>query len=189
MAKCTLDLSHPYFKRTLIDFQDDPTFLEGLEILRKKVEAEHTCCHWNVQPMKGYPDCQGKIWKYDWAPPGDRSADRKSWRMVVIVPDPLTKPYRLIAATVYAKNQTGQLSIKGLARILAAVTAIEVDTVQKSAPALFKHVVQDDGQTRSLCLSCCETVAVSFDIQAIEELQRKHRCDESQLELFAAGDA
>ena len=189
MAKCTLDLSHPYFKKAVGTFQDDPNFAEGLESLKKKVEAEHTCCHWNVQPMKGYPDCQEKIWKYDWSPPGDRSAGRKSWRIVVIVPDPSTKPYRLIAATVYAKNQTSQLSVKELARILAGITAPEMNAGEQSAPELFKHVIQDDGQTRSLCLGCCEAVAISFDIQAIEEGQRQHKCDESQLELFAAGKA
>jgi hypothetical protein len=189
LAKCTLDLSHPYFKKALLVFQDDSTFAEGLEILKQKVEAEHTCCHWNVQPMKGYPDCQGKIWKYDWAPPGDRSAGRKSWRMVVIVPDPLTKPYRLIAATVYAKSQTSQLSIRELAKILASITSPEIAAGEQTIPELFKHVIQDDGQTRSLCLGCCEAVAISFDIQAIEEIQRKHKCDESQLELFATGKA
>jgi hypothetical protein len=184
LAKCTLDLSHPYFKKAVGAFQNDPAFAEGLQNLKNKVEAEHTCCHWVVQPMKGYPDCQGKIWKYDWSPPGDRSAGRKSWRMVVVVPDPSARPYRLVAATVYAKNKTSQLSVKELAKILAAVTTPEVDTGKQADPELFRHMIQDDGQTRSLCLVCCESVAVSFDSQAIEDGQRQHKCDESQLELW-----
>lgn len=184
MAKCTLDLSHPYFRKAVGSFQDDPSFLKGLETLQRKVEAEHTCCHWNVQPMKGYPDCQGKIWKYDWSPPGDRSAGRKSWRIVVVVPDPLTQPYRLIAATVYAKNQTSQLSVKELTRIFTAITSPTVEAGKQPEPELFRHVIQDDGQTRSLCLGCCEAVAISFDAQVIEDGQQQHKCDESQLELW-----
>ena len=82
---------------------------------RRLIEANHDSCHRVVQPMgKKYPQCQDKIWKYDWAPSDSRSSTRKSWRMVVIVPEPYSQPYHIIAATVYAKNAVSQLTVQQL---------------------------------------------------------------------------
>jgi hypothetical protein len=126
--------------------------------------------------MPGYPDCQRKIWKYDWSPAGQHSANRKSWRMVVIVPDPDTQPYRLIAAAVYAKNRTDQLSSRELAKILASV----LRPVSRLRAALdeerFMHIRRGDGQMRSICYACGETVAVSFDMAEIDESDQQHPC-------------
>lgn len=66
MARCTIDLSHPQFQAALESLRKKHNDLaEGLEKAKEKIEAEHTACNLVVQPMPGYPDCQGKIWKYD----------------------------------------------------------------------------------------------------------------------------
>ena len=186
MAQCSLDLSHPAFQRVISAFKDDPGFSEGLQELKRKVEAEHTSCNRVVQPMPKYPDCQNKIWKYDWSPAGARSAHRKSWRIVVIVAEPTVQPYRLIAVAVYAKNQTAQLSTRELARIFAAATK-PTGECSPEVPERFHHVKQGDGDTRSLCMDCGETVAVSFQLPDIEDGQNKHLCDGNQLDFSNAG--
>lgn len=185
MAQCTLDLSHPSFELASATFKADPAFEGGLKELKRKVEAEHTSCNRVVQPMPGYPDCQNKIWKYDWAPTGDRSAGRKSWRMVVVVPEPNIQPYRLIAISVYAKNQTSQLSLKALAKIFATATSPYPDATKPAETEKFRRVNQPDGQTRSLCLNCGETVAVALEELNIEDGEKQHSCD-GQLDLWAA---
>jgi hypothetical protein len=164
LAKCTLDLNHPYFLRAIGSSTDGQELPEGLKAAKEKIEAEHTSCHHVVQQMPGYPQCQNKIWKYDWSPPGQRSKNRKCWRMVVIVPDPTHQPYRLIAAAIYGKNAPDQLSNKQLAKIFAAVTALPA-AHSPNEEEQFQHVAKDGGSTLSLCRSCGETIASQVTAQ------------------------
>jgi hypothetical protein len=177
LAKCTLDLNHPYFINAIRGTENDPAFQEGLRTLKKKVEAEHTCCNHVIQPMPGYPNCQNKIWKYDWAPTDQHSAKRKSYRMVIIVPDPSSSPLNLIAATFYAKNTIDQLSKKQLARILATVTAPTTNEIglPASEAEQFKRVEKNSGSMISICMSCGETVADSVALIDIEASERQHQ--------------
>src|ERR1700687_6450452 len=124
MAGCTLDLSHPCFLASLGKLQDDPEINEALKTLKKKVELENTSCNRVVHQFYGNnksPHLHGKIWKYDWAKPGAHSSGRKSWRMVVVVPDLDARPYRLIAGAVYFKSGIGQLPMRELAEIFDCV--------------------------------------------------------------------
>jgi hypothetical protein len=176
LAQCKLDLNHPYFQNSIGNSNDDLDFHEGLRILKSKVEAEHTSCYHVVQPMPGYPDCQNKIWKYDWSPVGQHATKRKSWRMVVIVPDPSFRPFQLIAAAVYPKNRTDQLSTKQLAKILASVTQPAPEEIQQEEPERFKRIVKLNGVFVSVCTDCGETVAESEHPSAMRDGEDAHDC-------------
>jgi hypothetical protein len=178
LAQCTLDLNHPYFQNSISANDSDLTFHEGLRTLKAKVEAEHTSCNHVVQPMPGYPNCQNKIWKYDWSPPDQRAARRKVWRMVVIVPEPFARPLKLIAAQVYCKGSTDQLTNKRLASILAAITApvsAELGLPEARLP-LFRRVVKSNAKTISVCLDCGETVVESATLEDINGAEGLHQC-------------
>jgi hypothetical protein len=179
LAKCTLDLAHPYFQQ-LIQKLKSPDFDEGLAQARAKIEAEHTSCHRVVQQMPDHPDCQNKIWKYDWAPVSQRAERRKGWRLIAIVPEPTVQPYHLIAATVYAKRTTSKLSLKELSKIYAAITrpipegGISLDA---SAEERFHRVnTGEGGQIRSMCLICMDPVAISFEMEEVEIGEAAHIC-------------
>ena len=180
MAKSTLYLGHPYFQKAISSNLSDPQFMEGLTEAQRLIEANHDACHRVVQPMgKKYPQCHGKIWKYDWAPSGSRSSTRKSWRMVVIVPDPLSQPYYIIAATVYAKSTVSELTLKQLATIFAAVTSSPRPQSQQETESGFRRVSNGDGKTRSLCITCGESVSVSAVHQELQEGEEQHQCSGS----------
>lgn len=179
MAKSKLDLSHPYFQKAISIHKEDRSFIEGLCEAQHKIEVEHTSCHRVVQPMgKKFPQCHGKIWKYDWSPTGQHAAHRKAWRMVAIVPDPNKQPYEIIAAAIYPKNEIDQLSAKQLAVIFAAVTApfVREGAIAAAADESFRQVSNGDGQTRSLCNTCGESVGVSDDPTVLKEAQSRHQC-------------
>jgi hypothetical protein len=176
LAKSTLDLDHPYFQKAIRKLQSDPQFTEGLVEAQRLIEANHEACHRVVQPMgKKYPECHDRIWKYDWAPSGSRSATRKSWRMVVIVPDPFSPPYYLIGATVYAKSSVSELALNQLAAIFAAVTGPTVPQDQQEEPK-FKRVPNGDGMIRSLCIACGESLSVSAFSDELEQGEEQHQC-------------
>jgi hypothetical protein len=180
MAVCTLDLSHPCFLAATRKLQDDPEIQEALREIQRKVELEHTSCNRVVQPFGNgkFPELHGKIWKYDW---GKSSASgRRSWRMVVVVPEPNVQPYRLIAGTIYAKSMTEQLPLKELAEIYTCVTLGRREPEQNEPPTPeveFHRVPNGDGRTRSICMKCYEPVIVSEDIHVLDEAERAHRCD------------
>jgi hypothetical protein len=179
MAVCTLDVSHPRFVAP-----SDPELQEALQEMKKKVEAEHTSCNRVVQTFgQGkYPELHGKIWKYDW---GKTSASgRKSWRLVVVVPDPTLQPYELIAGAVYAKSAESQLSYKELARIFAQITMPAIvgsaaDNESANSSGDFHRVSNGDGQLRSICITCLSStpVSISADLAVLDKAEQEHRCD------------
>jgi hypothetical protein len=183
MSESTLDLSHPCFLASLGRLQDDPDTQEALAEIKKKIEKEHTSCNRVVHKFYGnakFPHLHGKIWKYDWGKSG--SSGRKSWRLVVVVPDLNTQPYKLIAAAIYSKSVTEQLPLRELAEIFDGVTnPAPAANVLKLAAAAdsreFRRVSNGDGQTRSLCALCYTSVAVSIEISALDKAECEHRCD------------
>jgi hypothetical protein len=180
MARCTLDLSHPCFVESLGRLEDDPDIKEALDEIKRKVELEHTSCGRVVQKFWGndkFAHLHGKIWKYDWGKPSARG--RKSWRMVVVVPDPDTQPYHLIAGAIYFKSMTEQLPLRELAEIFTCVTTSSpVGTVEiAAAQGEFHRVPNGDGQTRSICMLCYTHVTVSLDVVVLDKAESEHRCD------------
>lgn len=180
MAKCTLDLSHPHFQKCIKSFKDDPDFQSGLEKAKAKIEENHASCNHSVQPFYGnekFKDCHNKVWKYDWAPDGSRGSSRKAWRLIVIVPDPLTQPYRLIAARIYSKTGTAQLSLKELALIFMGVVnqPSDVSASAEEDQDKFRDYPEGNGVFRSLCCTCGETVGVG-DSAELERFKAAHEC-------------
>ena len=178
MANSTLDFSHPFFQRAIKRNKDDPRFNDALDAMKQLIEANHEACHRVVQDGMGrkYPQCHGKIWKYDWQPPGTQSlGGRKSWRLVGIVPDPTTQPYYIIAAAIYPKSTTDQLSSKQLAAIFAAVTIPQQPQADEPEP-MFTRVSNGDGRRRSLCIGCGETVSIAAIDEELQTGEDQHTC-------------
>lgn len=181
MARCSLNLSHPEFQKSAAQCREEaPDFADGLAEAQKKIEKEHTSCNRVVQPFGNgkFPQCHGKIWKYDWAPLGQRSANRKSWRMVVIVPDPSKEPLELIAAAVYQKNSIDQLSLRELAAIfLRIMKPLELcASTEPDAEEKFRRMDAGDGHTISLCYSCGGTAAKSASVDDLDAGEKQHQC-------------
>lgn len=182
MAVCTLDLSHPCFTEKYGRLQEDPDLEEALQELKKKVESEHTSCNRVVQRFYGnkkHSELNGKIWKYDW---GKTSASgRKSWRLVVIAPEPKVQPYRLIAGAIYAKNVAEQLSLQELSAIFTCVTKNEapLSIAASAAVGEFHRVPNGDGRLRSICMRCYSStpVSISEDVSVLAKDEAAHRCD------------
>lgn len=131
--------------------------MDALNEMKRLIEANHEACHRVVQDGMGkkYPQCHGKIWKYDWQPEGARSRNRKSWRLVAVVPDPNVQPYRIIAGAVYPKSTTDQLTAKQLAAIFAAVTATVQEEAEDPPESKFVRVACGEGAVRlSVCTKC-----------------------------------
>lgn len=179
MAACLLDLSHPIFLASRQKIQEDPELEEALAEMKRKIEAEHTSCGRVVQKFYGdsnFTELHGKIWKYDWGKSG--ASGRKSWRMVVVVPEPAETPLKLIAGAIYAKSSTDQLPLKELSSIFTAVItpSIAASATEEECSGEFHRVPNGDGQTRSICMSCYELVTVSMDIAFITASEKNHLC-------------
>jgi hypothetical protein len=180
MAVCTLDLSHPFFLASIEKLQDDPDIQEALKEIKRKVELEHTSCGRVVQQFYGngkFTHLHGKIWKYDWGKSSSRG--RKSWRMVVVVPDPNSQPLLLIAGAIYSKSTADQLPARELAEIFSGLTRpVSVTEANQSATAgEFHRVPNGDGQTRSICMLCYGPVEVSCELSVLDKAEQEHRCD------------
>jgi hypothetical protein len=177
LANSTLDFSHPNFQKQIRKAKNDPNFTDALDAMKRLIEVNHEACHRVVQDGLGkYPQCQGKIWKYDWQPEGARSSTRKSWRLVAIVPDLTGRPYQIIAGALYPKSTTDQLTAKQLAAIFAAVT-----TPYREEPAQpeqqFMRVGCGEGDVMiSVCSSCGSSTAKSAIQAELDTGDAHHEC-------------
>lgn len=179
MAKCTLDLTHPSFLKSIRKCAGDPAFDKGLRDATAKIENEHSSCNRVTQDGMGkYPQCVGKIWKYDWAPEGQRSRNRKCWRMVAICPDPQQQPYHLIAAGVYEKRATEQFSARELAQVYAEIMAPQRGEKGRVPDEYrYNRSIDVDGTIRSVCLDCASMVITSPDEGKVGEAELQHECE------------
>jgi hypothetical protein len=178
MAACTLDLSRPCFAASLASLgESDEVKKQALDDFKAKVERDHRCCHRVVQKFYGnkkFAHLHDKIWKYDW---GESSASsRKAWRMVVVVPEPNIEPYNLIAAAVYTKSVSEQLSFRELAAIFDAAKATAAPA-SDDPKGNFRRVPNGDGKTRSICCLCYTHVAVTEHELEMDAAENQHRCD------------
>jgi hypothetical protein len=123
LAQCTLDITHPHFLKMFnVLAKGHPDAMDALLAVKLKIEADLSCCHHCVQPMgKKYPQCHGRIWKYDFAPASVTGSTRKSWRLVVLVLDAASSPKKLAAMACYSKADENQLSLKDLAAHVGAM--------------------------------------------------------------------
>ncbi len=153
----------------------------ALDAIRVRIQQEHTACGRVVQQFYGnakFEHLHNKIWKYDWSPAGVRGAGRKSWRLIVVVPSPEQQPFGLIASAFYSKSSESQLPTKELARIFAAiVTPVTFNlAASEDAEGEFRRLSNGDGNTRSICSACFESVAVSADPSVIAIAEAGHTC-------------
>lgn len=176
MARCALDVSHPKFAKLC---GTNPDLLEGLTVLRNNLAKDHKLCGWVNHPMPGFTKYQNKIWKYDCRPEtGDQSSTRKGWRLYAYVPDPKAKePIPAIAFFLYDKayGSVGNHST-WIAGILKKFLSEESPIAAEAGSDRFKHQLQPDGLTRSLCLTCFDSVAVTADQDELAGAQAAHEC-------------
>ncbi len=177
MANSTLDFSHPFFQKQIRKAKNDPQFMEALDAMKRLIEENHEACHRVVQDGMGkYPQCQNKIWKYDWQPPGVRSFGRKAWRLVAIVPDPTVQPYQIIAGAIYPKSTTDQLSAKQLAAIFAEVTTPYREEPAEPDPQFTRIKCGEGDVMISVCSSCGGSTAKSAIEAELDSGESAHAC-------------
>jgi hypothetical protein len=155
---------------------NDPELRAGLIKLRDLVAKDHKLSGFFNQPMKGYPDYQNKIWKWDFRPEGATSSTRKGWRLYAYVSD-RNAPEPILAApfAYYSKgNDPGgnyaDYVAKALKEFLSNHVSIQAEEER------FKRQYHSDGRTISLCLTCFETVAMSADLDEVEIFEGTHQC-------------
>jgi len=164
LAKCTLDTTDPKFR--ILGNANEADFQAGLDGLRSNLAKDHTLSHFFCQPMKKFPVYQNKIWKWDFAPTGDRSSTRKGWRLLAYVANPQgPEPILAKAFLCYDKNQepTGnptKFLAETLKKFLSEVTKVETTEVR------FRRQVHPDGRVISICYECCELIFSSDDNDA-----------------------
>jgi len=125
LAQCTLDISHPHFLKIFETLaQGHPDAMDALVAVKAKIEADMMSCNRVVQPMPKFPECQGVIWKYDWAPPSVKGSTRKAWRLVIHAYDVKATPKQLRAIACYSKSDEAKLSLKALAGHLSSANVV-----------------------------------------------------------------
>jgi hypothetical protein len=174
LARCRLDLDHPKFQ--IIGNASEAALDAGLIELRNKVAINHKISGFFNQPMPKFPDYQNKIWKWDFAPEGDRSGTRKGWRLYAYVADPnAAEPIPAIAFLCYDKKNspTGD-PVRYLVGVIRQflVETIKVTPVEDR----FRRQTDADGTIISLCYDCCATVAMSAEIGDVEIAEELHTC-------------
>ncbi len=131
--------------------------------------------HWVNHPMPGFPQYYDKVWKWDFAPAGDRSATRKGWRLLAYVENPKgPEPVLARAFLCYDKDRDpGRNPEKFIAKCLKEFFshAIKIETT----PDRFRRQTVLDGQIVSLCYECCETI-FSADNDAADIAESAHEC-------------
>lgn len=175
MAKCKLDLDHPKFvKAYRKQITNDVAFKAGLYRLKDLVSRDHKLSGWFNQPMPKFPQHQNHIWKWDFAPEGDRSATRKGWRLMAYVHDPdAFEPINAVAFLVYDKGVQAVVPPKDLSKILKDFLSETVDIQDEEDK--FRRQIDGDGQIISLCLGCGESER-SIDETGIDLFEDTHQC-------------
>jgi hypothetical protein len=171
LARCDLDLQHPKFRRA-----NDAALELGLNKLREAVAKDHRLSGWVNHPMPKYPLYQNRIWKWDFAPEGDRSYTRKGWRLYAYVPDPKApEPIPAVAFLCYDKTEAPSGDhTKFVATAIKKF--LEATIVVKVVAKPFRRQINGDGEIISLCEECCELVLISADEAEIEIAEGAHRC-------------
>lgn len=170
MARCNLDFSNIQIHGNA----SDADLKAGLEELRIKVVKDHGLSHFFRQPMSRFPQYQNKVWKWDFAPSGDRSKTRKGWRLFAYVEEPDgPEPILARAFLCYDKSQ----EIKGNpAKELAEVLKefLKGTIYVKATPDRFRRQTVTQG-IMSLCLECYENV-ISIDEDLADIAESAHEC-------------
>ena len=132
LNQCTLDISHPNFTKMFnVLAKGHPDAMDALKRVKARIEENPEACHRCIQPMPNYPECHGRVWKYDWAPASISGSTRKMWRLVVYAKEIKSIPFKLVAMACYSKSDESQKSFKELA---AYVKAVQIDLPPSEIP-------------------------------------------------------
>jgi hypothetical protein len=129
--------------------------------------------------MPKYPQYQNKIWKWDFAPEGDRSGTRKGWRLYAYVLDPKApEPIPATAFLCYDKTDTPSGDhVKFLAKILRNFLSANIEI--RAIESRFRRQLNGKGETISLCQECCDIVIISVDEAEVDLAEGTHECPNS----------
>ena len=183
MAKCALNVSHPKFLRFLekSHLSSDSEMVEGLGTLCAAVLKDRKLSSWVNHPMPGYPNYQNRIWKWDFKPDSSsHSSTRKGWRLFAFVPD-LLAPDPIPATAFFCYDKQDEPSgnpAKWIASVLKRFLT-ESATQPAGEEERFRRQLQPDGCTRSLCLTCFDSVCVSADLNECSFAEQLHACAKS----------
>lgn len=173
MGKCDLDLDDPNF--CIFGDASDAELQVGLKELQEKLTKDHKLSKFFNQPMQHFPEYQNKIWKWDFAPGGDKSSTRKGWRLFAYVPDARApEPILARAFLCYDKDQAPKGDhAKFLAGMLKKFLS-RVINVEATADR-FRRQTNSDGRIISLCYECCD-VMFSADEDEATLAEGAHEC-------------
>ena len=173
MAKCRLDIDDPKF--VVLGNAADTELKAGLQELQQKVLDDHRLSGFFSHPMPGFPQFQNKIWKWEFAPSGDRSSTRKGWRLLAYVENPdAAEPVSARAFVCYDKAQQPKgnpatFVAERLKEYLSEVRRIE------ATPDRFRRQDLADGGVVSICYECFETIHCADHADA-DVLEAGHDC-------------
>lgn len=155
--------------------------MPGLQVLRNNLAKDHRLCNWVNIPMPGYPKYKNRIWKWDCRPDiMDRSATRKGWRLFAYVPDskapePIpAKAFFILDKTEDRGGNYTKMIVESLRDFLAEESSLSM--AAGAAEDRFRRQTQPDGNIRSLCLTCWESVAVTTDSAERDAAEAIHQC-------------
>ncbi len=180
MPKCSLNLAHPKFKKLIEKHsQGRPNFQRVLEALGTSVLKDRKLCGWVNHPMPGFPQYQNRVWKWDFeADEGAQSTGRKGWRLFALAHGDGVSDHPMPADAFFCYDKSQEPSgnpvtwiVKELKRFLTDESTVPCSTEER-----FRRVLQGDGNTRSLCMTCCETVAVTGEEPELSLAETLHVC-------------
>jgi len=172
LARCKLEIDNPKFLDSIGGDQADKSLLQGLKELQAKLAKDHRLSTFVNHPMKGHPDLQNRIWKWDFAPEGDTSSTRKGWRIFAYVENP--KAEEPIPATPFYFYEKPGPSGNPVPHIAEALKRFLRRTIQVRADDRFKRQYDGD-KIISICYECFDTT-ISTDMQEIEIHESTHEC-------------
>jgi hypothetical protein len=175
LAKCKLEFSHPKFR--CVGDASDADLRAGLQELADKVANDHKLSGFVRHPMKGFPDYQNKIWKWDFSPANDKSGTRKGWRLYALVDDPASATPTATAFIAYDKDQTPDgnhvtFLVEALKKFLTVTKQVQAEEDR------FHRVPHASGQTVSVCHGC--GAVIFFDTPEHADVgEKEHDCPNS----------
>lgn len=173
MARCTLDIDNPKFRASIKG--RDADIDAGLIELCDKVARDHKLSTWVNHMMPGYPPFQNRIWKWDFAPDGDKSSTRKGWRVYGYVENPEgPEPYRVTAFLLYAKPGPKGDHVSYVADVLKKFLerTFEIQAQEEK----FRRQILSDGTHLSLCYECYEKIGPYAEFAELEAFEDTHEC-------------
>jgi hypothetical protein len=170
LAQCTLVVDD----RLVVRSNVTPENLKaGLEKLQRELIKNHKASNFWHFSMKKFPAYVDKVWRWDFAPAGDKASTRLSWRLFAYVPDYRDHEPKAYPFVCWNKDDEPKGNyIPFLAKVLKAfLTERVVIQVEEN---IFTDRVDSDGITHSMCELCWEHLE-SADLDELDILKSSHK--------------